>query len=197
MSSQFLSNLQVIPLAALLFISFAAPASADIDTRGAISNFENFAPNLYRGSQPSFEALKELRAKGVKTIINLRLDREEAAQEKAWCAKHGINYVGMPMGFKTPKQKEVLSFLGIVTDPKMQPVYLHCRYGSDRTGTMVGLYRVIVQNWSFDKAYAEMRKHHFKPFLSALKHSVRDYSLSKPADKEQLLANSRRSGQVQ
>lgn len=197
MSSQLMSKLQVIPLAALLLISSASPALADIDTKGAISNFENFAPNLYRGSQPSLEALQALQAKGVKTIINLRLDKEEAAQEKNWCAKHGIKYVGMPMGFKTPKAEEVMSFLGIVTNPQMQPVYLHCRYGSDRTGTMVGLYRVIVQNWSFDKAYAEMRKHHFKPFLMSLKHTVRDYSLSKPADKEQLLANSRRSGQVQ
>lgn len=196
--TRFVFAAQVVSLAAALLIScsFQNPAFAKIEAKGAINNFENYAPNLYRGAQPSLEALKGLKEKGVKTIISLRLSKDETKQERDFCKANNIRFVHIPMGYKAPQTGEILAFLGIVTNKDMQPVYLHCRYGSDRTGAMVGLYRVIVQDWSFDEAYAEMRKHHFKSFLLPLKHVVRNYAMSKPADKERILANSRLAGQL-
>jgi protein tyrosine/serine phosphatase len=35
-------------------------------------------------------------------------------------------------------------------------VFVHCRYGSDRTGTMIAIYRIAVQNWDREEAIREM-----------------------------------------
>lgn len=197
---RFLLQSQVVSLAAVLsicsWLCMQNPAFAKIQAKGNISNFENYAPNLYRGAQPSLAALKDLQKKGVKTIISLRLSKDETKQEREFCKVNNIRFVHIPMSYKTPEVGDILAFLGVVTNKDMQPVYLHCRYGSDRTGAMVGLYRVIVQNWSYEEAYAEMKEHHFKSFLLPLKHAVRDYAKSKPADKERILANSRLAGQL-
>jgi len=186
--------LQVVSLA--LVAGCFNPALADIDEAGPLENFARVAPCLYRGAQPSYTAFKDLKFKGIKTIISLRLDDEDVDEEKNICAKYDMRFYHIPMGYKTPDLGSVLSFLGIVTNPQLQPVYVHCRFGSDRTGTMVGLYRVIVENWSYPDAYQEMRQYHFKPFLLSLKHAVRDYANTKPTDKKQILANSRLTEQL-
>ena len=33
---------------------------------------------------------------------------------------------------------------------------MHCQHGSDRTGTIIALYRMVIQNWSKEQAIAEM-----------------------------------------
>ena len=33
---------------------------------------------------------------------------------------------------------------------------VHCQHGSDRTGTMIAVYRVIIDGWSKDDAVREM-----------------------------------------
>ncbi len=192
------TRLQVVSLVLSFFLSIciACPALADLEETGPLTNFERFAPELYRGAQPSEAAFKELKKQGIKTVINLRLKKDDIEQERDWCEKYGMHFIHIPMGYTTPKLDVILAFIGVVTNKNLQPVYIHCRFGVDRTGAMVGLYRVIVQNWSYEDAYLEMRQHHFKPFLLSLKHAVENYANSKPADKERILANSRLNGQL-
>ena len=39
-----------------------------------------------------------------------------------------------------------------------KPVLIHCRHGSDRTGLIVALYRILYQNWTKEDALEEMLK---------------------------------------
>ena len=50
-----------------------------------------------------------------------------------------------------------MAFLEIVTDPEKRPVFVHCMHGADRTGTMVAVYRIVVEGWDKEKAIDEMR----------------------------------------
>jgi len=52
----------------------------------------------------------------------------------------------------------VAAFLKVVSDPARQPVFVHCRHGSDRTGTMCAVYRIVVQGWSKGEAVLEMTR---------------------------------------
>jgi len=86
-----------------------------------------------------------------------------------------MTYIHIPMGFLQPSSDKILSFLKIATDPASQPVFVHCRQGADRTGTFCAIYRRLVQGWTFEQCWPEMRMHHFKPFLASLKKTVRDF----------------------
>lgn len=42
---------------------------------------------------------------------------------------------------------------------------VHCTHGQDRTGLVIGRYRVLHDGWTKDAAYAEMLANHFHPEL--------------------------------
>jgi len=50
----------------------------------------------------------------------------------------------------------VIKFLRIATTPELQPVLVHCQHGSDRTGTMVAIYRITQDGWTKAQAIDEM-----------------------------------------
>ncbi|CAN5305456.1 hypothetical protein BH11CYA1_BH11CYA1_38600 [soil metagenome] len=138
----------------------------------SISNFDIVSEGLWRGAAPSNHGMKKLAESGVKTIVDLRLTGQGAAEEASVAKKLGIKYIHLPLGFMGPSLLKVAQFLNIVNEPKNQPVFVHCRYGADRTGALVAVFRVIHDHWSFNQAYSEMRSHHFKPWLASLKRMV-------------------------
>lgn len=156
--------------ALLLFLS--APVSGAGVAKKDLPNFAVVAPGIYRGAAPTQNGLRRLKALGVRTIIDLRIEKKGQVEEAA-AAKHlGLARVRIRMGREAPTKKQLATFLAIVDDPAQQPVFIHCQHGADRTGAMVGIWRVTRQGWSFDRAWAEMRRYGFKPWLRELKGSV-------------------------
>ncbi len=137
-----------------------------------ISNFGLVSKSIWRGGVPSNHALKQLAEHGVKTVIDLRYDGSGCKQEENFASMLGMNYIHIPIGFHRADSSYIVQFLKIVSNPVNLPVYIHCHQGADRTGTLIGIYRVFVQHWSFDKTYNEMRTYHFKPWLFGMKKSV-------------------------
>jgi len=119
-----------------------------------VTNFHKVSDDLYRGAQPTKEGMEELKKLGIKTIINLRSEHSDADELKGI----DLSYKENPMTAAKPKVEDMISFLNIVTDSNNTPVFVHCRYGADRTGTMCALYRIAVQGWSKDEAIQEMKK---------------------------------------
>ena len=121
-------------------------------TLSGVPNLYRVSGELYRGDQPSPQGMQNLKNIGFKTIINLRSfhsDRDEIGDT-------GLAYEHITMKAWHPEEKEAVRFLKIVTDPKRAPVLVHCQHGADRTGTMVAVYRIIVQGWSKAEAIREM-----------------------------------------
>jgi len=122
-----------------------------------VPNFHKVSEKLYRGAQPTAEGMQQLKNLGVKTIVNLRSfhsDQDEIQDI-------GLDYEHIYMKTWHPEDKEVLRFLRIVTDPNRAPVFVHCKRGADRTGTMCAIYRIAAQNWSKNEAIKEMTKGEF------------------------------------
>lgn len=122
-----------------------------IEMKG-VPNFHKVSDTLYRSAQPSKEGMRNLKAMGIETVINLRSfhsDREEIGDT-------GLAHEHIPMKAWHPEEKEIIRFLQIVTNPRRVPAIVHCQYGADRTGTMCALYRVVVQSWSKEEAIEEM-----------------------------------------
>ncbi len=139
-----------------------------------VENAARVAPGVYRGAQPTAEGFKNLKETlGVKTVVNLRHyhDEHESAGEL------GLEVHELVLeSSDAPSEEQVVKFLEIVTDPARQPVYFHCMRGKDRTGTMCAVYRMEVDGWSNDEAYAEMQSFGFaENFWFDLKKFVRGY----------------------
>src|SRR5271168_116159 len=122
-------------LAAALFTLPAKPA--DIQAAG-IPNFHQVNDHLYRGGQPAGAAWPSLAKLGVKTVIDLRpatehsLDQEEKAVEAA-----GMRYINQPLsGVAAPTSESILKILTLLDSSADGPVFVHCRRGADRTGTV-------------------------------------------------------------
>ena len=127
--------------------SWAVPLEAP-----PLENFHRVSRELHRGAQPTREGMKHLAAMGIKTVVNLRLtgsDREELRGT-------GLDYEHILVNSFRLTDDDVISFLRIVTKPARTPVFVHCRHGADRTGTMCAMYRIVVCGWSRADAIDEM-----------------------------------------
>lgn len=117
-----------------------------------VPKLHKVSDTVYRSAQPSAEGMKNLKAVGIETIVNLRSfhsDRDEIGGT-------GLAYEHIDMKAWHPEEEEAVRFLRIVTDPKRSPVLVHCQHGADRTGTMCALYRIAVQGWTKEEAIREM-----------------------------------------
>jgi protein tyrosine/serine phosphatase len=161
--------------AATLAALIPRPTSAQTSAIGPdkdIPNFARVAPGIYRGAAPTARGLARLKAMGVRTIIDLRIEKKGQAEEAQAAQQLGLTRLRLPMGREAPTAKQVKTFLGTLNDPAKGPVFVHCQHGADRTGAMVGIYRVTHDGWDFPRTYAEMRRYGFKPFLHELKGAV-------------------------
>jgi protein tyrosine/serine phosphatase len=126
--------------------------------RKGLPNLHQVTPTLYRGAQPSAVGMRQLRAMGIKTVVNLRSfnsDREEIRGT-------GLAYEHIYMKAWHPEREDIIRFLQITTDNDRTPVFVHCQHGADRTGLMCAVYRVAVCNWTKAEAIREMTQGGFK-----------------------------------
>ena len=126
-------------------------------TKPGLPNLHKINEQLYRGAQPEKEGYEELAKMGIKTIICLRADDPDLKAIQA--AK--LECIHIPMKTWNPTKSEAVKFLKSVTDKSKQPIYVHCKHGSDRTGTMCAIYRIAVDGWSKEEAIQEMTKGDF------------------------------------
>lgn len=114
-----------------------------------VSNFgEVIAGKVYRGGQPSPQALRWLKDQGVGTIIVLREPGVEETNYPDWSRQDyiaaikalGMNCVELVIRDHTvPTPGQIARFLETVQQSQV-PVYFHCSAGVGRTGIMAGIY---------------------------------------------------------
>jgi len=164
-------------LLALLLLTSPALAQNPAD----LPHFLKVNDGIYRGGRPTEAGLEFLKSKfGIKTVINLqggdlqkKLLRpyikltekgelpENIKKEGVIAEKLGMVYLNYPLNSlaNITEQESVWiqDILVIISDPTLQPVYIHCEHGHDRTGMIIALERVINEDWSIDRAKMEWR----------------------------------------
>ena len=118
-----------------------------------VKNCYQVSTNLYRGAQPTAEGMKQLKAKGIKTVINLRAFHSDQ-DEVAGTGLKSVRFETKPWH---AEEEDVVGFLKVVTDTNHLPVFVHCQRGADRTGTMCAMYRIVVCGWTKPEAIDEMK----------------------------------------
>jgi protein tyrosine phosphatase (PTP) superfamily phosphohydrolase (DUF442 family) len=163
-------------LAALLLAACGGTAQAPDDGDATSADvttppIELVSPGVWRGPRPTYATLAQLRSLGVKTILDLEDTQSAINTERGWVGGLHMTFISEPMsGFWTPNDREVNQIEAIMADPSRRPIFVHCQHGQDRTGLIVGLYRVFTEHWSPAKAYKEMLAKGFHRILVFLNH---------------------------
>jgi len=179
---RFTNSYAKLTAIATLVLAFAAASFGKTHADPAFSNIKikNFGKmddRFYRGAQPKAEDFKDLKALGVKTVIDLQ--DSPTSYEKGAVEALGMRYVNIPMSDSSyPKQESIDTFLRLVNDPATGTMYVHCAGGRHRTGVMGAVYRFNVNHWNLDQAYTEMKDYDFYTRFGHgdLKTFVEDYS---------------------
>jgi uncharacterized protein (TIGR01244 family) len=123
-----------------------------------IRNFLKINDQFCTGGQPRMEHLDQLKADGVKAIINLRTpDEHRAAEEEAKAKELGLRYFNIPVVFRDPKPEQVTEFLKLTDDPANRPAFIHCT-AAIRVGAFWMIRRIMRDGWTIEQAEEEARK---------------------------------------
>ena len=160
---------------ALLFLLLALPLHAE---SAELPNFHQTAPGIWRGAAPTEAGLRQLKAMGIKTVIDLRIAPKTVKKEGIYARSLGFNWINLPMGSDPPTPKQVSTLLMTLKQAPSSPVFVHCQHGADRTGCMIGIYRVTQQGWTYSQAFTEMRKDGFNPRWVKLREAVQSRAKS-------------------
>ncbi len=158
-------------------LSLFSPLLFAIDS---IGNLGSVNDNIHRGEildeESDYRQLSEL---GINTVVNLRAKKDP--DNEAWCKKYNLNctlypinlsYPGSDRRFNYEMLKKAFYFtLREVSESKK--VYIHCHYGSDRTGALAAALtlREITcgkeynADETWEKIYQDLSHHNFHEHL--------------------------------
>jgi uncharacterized protein (TIGR01244 family) len=139
-------------------LSYGATVPRLYPSPAYLPNFHFVDDRIYRGAQPAPQGWNILANLGVKLVIDLRRDGELGEHwiraEQAAVEAAGMRYVSVPMsGWAAPDRQQILRVLASLESG--QRVFVHCRAGKDRTGTVIACYRIVHNHWSNQRALSE------------------------------------------
>ncbi len=132
-----------------------------------IPNFSQVAPGVWRGGQPTVEGWEYLKSLGVQRVVKLNTEHEASDE---WATTNGIEVIHLPITLAQQTiGKPGCNELNLaVSALEREGTFVHCQHGQDRTGLVIGAYRVKVGHWMKIAAYREMKANGFHPLLRGL-----------------------------
>jgi uncharacterized protein (TIGR01244 family) len=133
----------------------AVPAPAELPP---IRSFLQVNPEFCTGGQPRLEHFAQLKADGVKAVLNLRTPGEHrAAEEQAAVEKAGMKYFNIPVVYTAPTSEQADEFLRLTDDPANRPMFIHCT-AAIRVGAFWMIRRALRDGMSVDAALEDAKK---------------------------------------
>jgi protein tyrosine phosphatase (PTP) superfamily phosphohydrolase (DUF442 family) len=125
--------------------TWAAPVPSE-----RIRNFYRLDDRVYRSEQPDRKGFEELKAIGIKNVLSLREFHSDDDGRETGLTLYRVR---MEAGDVTIGQ--VVEALRIIRNAE-GPILIHCWHGSDRTGLVSAMYRIIFQGWPKEDAIDEL-----------------------------------------
>jgi len=165
-------------VAAVLSATVALAQGSD-----GLPNFKVVNDHVLRGGQPTDEAFHRLAERGVKTVVDLRwIGEHDIPHEKQIVETNGMRFISVPMhGLSAPTLEQVSKVLSVLEDSNSWPVFIHCRRGADRTGTVLACYRIAHDHWQNQKALEEAKAYGLSSFERAMRSFIQHFQPSPDA----------------
>ncbi len=106
--------------------------------RAIYANRHEIAPGVWRSAQPSPAQIAYLARSGIKTIVNLRGERDCGSyrlQVEA-CRRHGVKLVNFQLQSRMAPPAAVILKARELFEEIEYPALFHCKSGADRAGIM-------------------------------------------------------------
>ena len=93
-----------------------------------IYNWRRLDDRITTSGQPTEQQLADIRALGVRHIVNLGLHTHEKAlpDEAASVARLGMTYIHIPVNFQNPTDQDFDQFCAVMEQLKDVPLHVHC-----------------------------------------------------------------------
>ena len=100
--------------------------------------------NLATAGQPTEAQLGAIAARGFQVVINLALATSPGAlpDEAAVVARHGMQYVHIPIDFTAPDVPSALRFFEVMRAHRQQRLFVHCA-ANKRVSALIFAYRMV------------------------------------------------------
>lgn len=129
-------------------------------------NRHRLTETAWRSAQPAPRDIGAMARLGVRTIVNLRGERDCGAYrlQVAACKKHGIHMEELIVKSRAAPTREQVHQANDLFKRIEHPVLLHCKSGADRAGLASTLYLILHENLPVDQAVSQLsaRYGHFK-----------------------------------
>lgn len=153
-----------VPAAAQKVVGTTGPAPTPValDITGLFQEkYASVGDDVFIGGQPTERALRDLKAKGVTTVVNLRMPQEMARigfNEAALLQDLGITYVHIPLGgtAENPYAPAALDRFAATMASAKGKVLLHCTIAW-RASHMWGAYLIRERKMPVAEALAHVR----------------------------------------
>jgi len=88
-----------------------------------------------------------------------------------------MRYVHIPLSeLSAPPDDKIAKAMALLNDPANGTVFVHCRRGADRTGTVIACYRISQDHWDNSKALAEAMAMGMSRLQTGMQRFIRNYS---------------------
>ena len=140
------------------------------------TNLYKVNDSIYRCEQPDSLTIKIIESLGIKSILNLRLNYTD----KDVIDGLPLNLYNVEMIPYNFSDNEIVRAMRIL-EYAPKPIIVHCWYGSDRTGVVIAMYRIIYQNWTKEDAILEMEEggYEFHNVFINIPHYIRTADIAK------------------
>ncbi|MDR1340886.1 MAG: tyrosine-protein phosphatase [Prevotellaceae bacterium] len=116
-----------------------------------LDNLYMIARGVYRSEQPGREQFKALEKYGIREVLNLRAWHSDSRLAKG----AGLILHRVRMSAHNANDYDVVAALRIIKNRK-GAILIHCHHGSDRTGLIAAMYKIVFLNTDKKDAIAEM-----------------------------------------
>lgn len=163
--------MKLLPIILLLLLPACVSSREEMDESNYsmpeknIVNFQKVNDDLFRSGRLYPADIKAIKKQyDIQTIISLEMlapSNKRMQEERQTARELGISFINIPMFPIGDLDKTKLWQAYIAFRTADKPVLVHCWRGSERTGMVVGMHRVILDGRSYDRTFEEMNLYGF------------------------------------